>query len=253
MSPEPGSLFQDFPSCDNEEDAIKSLAKIYAVPDKEIERILTHPDVVEIAKSDTELLSPYFPFVISMLLKSHPRYELTHAAYYHSTSYDGCPSWFDEGLLGSSAGIGCFIEKISGLIPEEKREAVVQESRRIVAFRSELEGSTAKGTGPYAWNTLAAASSSENGIRYQVPEAIQDLWGRSLVGRGDLIDLSGVIREKLKPVVVKFKGATTDLDTYCSVLWGYLLSENGETHLTHTFVGDGVGIPRESILAIIDV
>ncbi|OWJ93193.1 hypothetical protein B6S59_17310 [Pseudomonas sp. A46] len=241
------------PSCDNKEDAIKSLAKIYAVPVKEIERILTHPDVVEIAKSDTELLSPYFPAVISLILKSSPRYEIAHAAYYHSTSYDGRPSWFDEGLLGSSAGIGRFIEKISGLIPKERREAVVQESRRIVAFRSELEGSAAEGTGPYAWNTLAAASSSENGIRYQVPEAIQDLLGSSFVGHGDLIDLAGGIREKLRPVVVKFKGATSDLDTYCSVLWGYLLSENGETHLTHTFIGNGVGIPKESILAIIDV
>ncbi|UCR87219.1 hypothetical protein [Pseudomonas chlororaphis] len=241
------------PSCDSEEDAIKSLANIYSVPGKEIERILSHPDVVEIAKSDIELLSPYFPAVISQLLKSSPRYELTFAAYYHSTSYNGCASWFDEGLLGSSAGIGRFIEKISMLIPEEKREAVVRESSRIVAYRSELEGSTAKGTGPYAWNTLTAASSSENGIRYQVPEAIQDLWGGSFVGHGNLIDLDGVIRENLKPVVVKFKGATSDLDTYCSVLWGYLLSESGETHLTHTFKGNGVAIPRESILAIIDL
>lgn len=241
------------PSCDNKEDAFRSLANIYTVTEKEIERILTHPDIVEIAKSDTELLSPYFPAVINQLLKSTPRYELTHAAYYHSTSYDGSPSWFDEGLLGSSAGIRRFIEKISALIPEENREAALKESCRIVAFRSELEGSTAKGTGPYAWNTLAAASSSENGIRYQIPEAIQDLWGNSFVGHGDLIDLDGVIREKLKPVVVKFKGATSDLETYCSVLWGYLLSENGDTHLTHTFIGNGVGIPRENILAIINV
>lgn len=241
------------PSCDNKEDAIISLAQIYTVPVKEIERVLTHPDVVEIAKSDTELSSFHFPFIISQLLKSHPRYELTHAAYYHSTSYNGCPSWFDEGLLGSSAGIERFIEKISGSIPEDKREAVVQRSRRIVAVRSELEGSNAKGTGPYAWNTLAAASLSKDGIRYQVPEAIQDLWGSSFMGHGDLIDLGGVIREKLKPVVVKFKGATSDLDTYCSVLWGYILSENGETHLTHTFLGNGIGIPRESILAIIGV
>ncbi|MFJ3367621.1 hypothetical protein [Pseudomonas sp. NPDC086251] len=241
------------PSCDNKEDAIQSLAEIYSVPVKEIERILEHPDIVEIAKSNTELSSPFFLFVISQLLQAYPRYELTHAAYYHSTSYDGCASWFDEGLLGSSAGIGRFIEKISGWIPEEKRESVVRESRRIVAVRSGFEGSTAEGTGPFAWNTLAAASSSENGIRYQVPEAIQDLWGRSGVGHGGLIDLGGVIREKLKPVVVKFKGATSDFDAYCSVLWAYLLCEKGETHLTHTFIGNGVGIPRESILAIIDV
>ena len=241
------------PSCDNKEDAIKSLAKIYAVSEKEIERILTDPDVVEIAKSDADLSSYYFPAVICLLLKSSPRYELTHAAYYHSTSYDGCPSWFDEGLLGSSAGIGRFIEKISRFIPQEKREAVATASRKIVATRSGYEGSTAEGTGPFAWNTLAAASSNENGVRYQVPEAIQDLRGNRFMGQGGLIDLDEVIRENLKPVVVKFKGATSDLDTYCSVLWGYLLSEDGETHLSHTFLGNGVGIPRENILAIIDV
>lgn len=241
------------PSCDNKEDAIKSLAKIYTVSENKIERILTHSDVVEIAKNDAELLSPCFPALISLLLKSPPRYELTHAAYYHSTSYDGCSSWFDEGLLGSSAGIGRFIEKISRLIPEDLRGAVVQESLRIVALRSELEGLTAKRAGPYAWNTFAAASSNENGVRYQVPEGIRDLWGASFIGDGGLIDLGGVIREQLKPVVVKFKGVTSDLDIYCSVLWGYLLSENGETHLTHTFLGNGVGIPRASILAITDV
>lgn len=241
------------PSCDSKADAIKSLAKIYAVSEKDIERILTEPDVVEIAKSDAELSSPWFPAVIGLLLKSSPRYELTHAAYYHTTSYDGCPSWFDEGLLGSSAGIGRFIEKISGLIPEEKRDAVVTASHRIVTTRSGYEGSTAEGTGPFAWNTLAAATSNEDGGRYRVPEAIQDLWGDSFVGHGGLIDLGEVIREKLKPVVVKFKGATSDLDTYCSVLWAYLLSKDGETHLSHTFIGNGVSIPRESILAIIDL
>lgn len=73
------------------------------------------------------------------------------------------------------------------------------------------------------------------------------------MGGGGLIDLGEVIREKLKPVVVKFQGATSDLDTYCSVLFGYVLCENEKAHLTHTFLGNGVGIPRESILAIIDV
>jgi hypothetical protein len=241
------------PSCDNKEDAIRSLAQIYTVPDEEIERILTHPEVVEIAKSYAELSSPFFLYFISQLLKSTPRYELTHAAYYHSTSYDGNAAWFDEGLLGSSHGIERFIYKISGLISDEKIEAVFQEGRRIVALRSSLEGSTAATTGPYAWNTLAAASSEENGSRYRIPEAIQDLWGGSLLGNGGLIDLGDVIRENLKPVVVKFIGATSDLDDYCSVLWGYLLSEDGETHLTHTFIGGGMGVPRENILAIIDI
>ncbi len=241
------------PSCDNKEDAIQSLAIIYAVPEAEIERILNHPVVVEIAENDDQLQNFHFPALISSLLGSHPRYELTHAAYYHVTSYDGNPSWFDEGLLGSEAGILSFIDKISAYIPEQKRDCVVQHVRTIVDCRSELEGSTARDTGPYAWNTLAAARSSERGGKYRVPEAIQDLWGGNLCHNPKLIDLSGIILEKLKPVVVKFSGATTDLDAYCSVLWGYLLSENGETHITHTFVGDGVGIPRESILDIIDV
>lgn len=111
------------PSCDNKEGAITTLSKIYSVSAKEIEKILTHPDVLEIGRCDTELLSPWFPFIVSRLLGATPRYEITSAAYYHSTSYDGCSAWFDEGLLGSSDGIQRFIEKISSLIPEEKREA----------------------------------------------------------------------------------------------------------------------------------
>ncbi|WP_333690001.1 hypothetical protein [Pseudomonas syringae] len=68
-----------------------------------------------------------------------------------------------------------------------------------------------------------------------------------------MIDLRAAIEERLKPVVVKFKGKTTSTDDYCATLWDYLLSDDGECHLTHTFTGNGLAIRKEDIVALMEV
>lgn len=241
------------PSCDHREDAVRSLSEIYAVSTEQIERVLRAPEALQIAEVYSQIDSPGFHLVVCHLLKATPRADITHACYYHSTSYDGSPSWFDEGLLGSSQGVGRFLDKIAEWFPPDKQLVAKEAVREIVKLRSGYEGSTAERCGPYAWNTFTAASSGPSGIRYRVPEAIQDLWSSSFCGRGGLINLRPVIEERLKPVVVKFKGKTTSIDDYCATLWAYLLSNDGECHLTHTFLGNGLVIPREDIVALVDV
>lgn len=241
------------PSCDHREDAIRSLSEIYAVSTETIDRVLRAPEVLQIAEVYSQIDSPEFHFVVCHLLKASPRADITHACYYHSTSYGGSPSWFDEGLLGSAQGVGRFLDKITEWLPPEKQLVARQAARGIVKLRSEYEGSTAERCGPYAWNTFTAASSSPSGVRYRIPEAIQDLWSPSFCGSGGLVDLRAIIEERLKPVVVKFKGKTTRTDDYCATLWAYLLSDEGECHLTHTFSGNGLAIPKEDIVALIDV
>lgn len=241
------------PSCDNREDAIRSLSEIYKVSIEGIGRVLLNVEVLELAQVYSEIDSWGFRFVVSHLLKSDPNFEITHACYYHSTSYDGCPSWFEDGLLGSAEGVGRFLEKIVEWIPFEKQVLAIEAVKGIVNQRSGFEGATPETCGPYAWDTFIAASSSSNGVRYRVPEAIQDLWCSSLCGRSELVDLRTIIEERLKPVVVKFKGKISDVDRYCTNLWGFLLSDDGECHLTHTFVGNGKTIPKEEIIALIDV
>ncbi|CAB3694243.1 hypothetical protein CEY09_15530 [Achromobacter marplatensis] len=241
------------PSCDYREDAIRSLSDIYAVSTEQIDIVLRNPEVLKIADVYSQINSPGFHFVVCHLLKASPRADITHACYYHSTSYDGCPSWFDEGLLGSSQGVGRFLDKITEWLPLEKQLVAKQYAKGIVKLRSELEGTAAEKCGPYAWNTFTAASSSPSGVRYRVPEAIQDLWVPSFIGQGGVVDLSGIIEERLKPVVVKFKGTISNIDDYCATLWAYLLSDYGECHLTHTFRGNGSAIPKEDIVALMDV
>ncbi|EPJ2812733.1 hypothetical protein ACTHGN_005875 [Pseudomonas putida] len=241
------------PSCDHKEDAIRSLSEIYAVSIEKIDGVLRTPEVKEIAKVYSQIDSPWFHFLVCHLLKSNPRTDISHAYYYHSTSYGGCSSWFDEGLLGSAQGVGRFLDKIIEWLPPDKRLPAKKAAMGVVQLRSGYEGSTAEGCGPYAWNTFTAASSSPNGIRYRIPEAIQDLWSPSFCGNGELIDLRGIIEERLKPVVVKFKGKTSNIDDYCATLWAYVLSDHGECHLTHTFTGDGVAIPKGDIIELIDV
>lgn len=241
------------PSCDHREDAIRSLSEIYVVSTKEIERVLQASEVLKISEVYSQINSQKFHFVVRDLLKASPRSDIIYACYYHSTSYDGCPSWFDDGLLGSSQGVGRFLEKIIEWLPLEKQVSAKKAVNGIVERRSEYEGVTADTCGPYAWDTFTAASSSENGVRYRIPEAIQDLWFSSFCGSGGLVDLREVIKEKLKPVVVKFKGKISNIDNYCATLWAYLLSDDGECHLTHTFIGNGQTVPREDIVALMDV
>lgn len=241
------------PSCDDSADALNSLANIYGVSHDAIRETLKHPTVLEIASDYGEMDSPWFPIVISRLLEADPRDEMTHAAYYHTTSYDGTSQWFDEGLHGSLEGALRFLEKIAHLVPAEIRDTVHQATATLIARRSEFEGTKAALAGPYAWNTLSAASAIEDGGKYQVPEVIRDLWSQSGIGVGGLIDLSESIRQQLKPVVVKFKGKTSDLGTYCATLWAYLLTQDEPTHLSHTFHGNGESIPRRDILALIDI
>jgi hypothetical protein len=239
------------PSCDDREDAIISLSQIYAVSAEEIDMILLNPEVQEIADVYSEIHKPAFHYVITHLLKAPPRVDITHAYYYHSTSYDGCPSWFDEGLLGSSQGVERFIDKIVEWLPSEKQLSVKHAVMEIVKCRSEFEGSIAEGCRPYAWCTFTAACSSR--FCYRVPEAIQDLWSPNLCGNGALVDLSRIIEERLKPVVVKFKGEISDIDDYCATLWAYLLSDNDECQLIHTFRGNGLALPKENIVALMEV
>lgn len=241
------------PSCDCREDAIRSLSEIYAVSTEQIDIVLRTKEVLRLAEVYSQIGSPSFLDLVCELLKASPRADITHACYYHSTSYDGSPSWFDEGLLGSSQGVGRFLDKITEWLPLEKRTVAKSVAEEIVKQRSELEGTEAGKCGPYAWNTLTAASSNPNGVRYRVPEAIQDLWDPSFCGQGRVVDLSEIIKERLKPVVVKFKGTISDIDEYCATLWAYLLSDNGECHLTHTFIGTGYAIPNEDIVALMDV
>lgn len=240
------------PGCDHREDAIGSLARIYAVSNEKIAAVLESFEVLEIAQVYSQIDSEGFHFVVSHLLKSYPRSDIMHAYYYHSTSYDGRPSWFDDGLLGSSRGAGRFLEKITDWFPLEKQAVAKEAVERIVKLRSEYEGATAETCGPYAWDTLTAASSSSNGVSYRVPEAIQDLWSSSFCGNGGLVDLRAVVEDKLRPVVVKFKGKISNIDDYCTTLWAYLLSDDGECHLRHTFKGDGKTIPREDIVALLE-
>lgn len=241
------------PSCDNRDDAIKSLCEIYAVTRSKIEEVLQSSEVLEIAENYHEINSQWFHFLVCSLLKAKPLDEINYAYYYHSTSYDGHPSWFDEGLLGSSEAVGRFLEKIGVWLTNEEKIIAKQEAERIVEIRSQYEGSTAKMCGPYAWNTFTAASVSQNGVSYRTPEAIQDLNYPSFGGKGDVIDVSSIIEERLKPVVVKFKGKISDIYDYCATLWGYLLSDDGELHLTHTFTGNGIAIPKEDIVRLMEI
>lgn len=241
------------PSCDDREDAIRSLSEIYAVPTQEIKKVLRAREVRKIAKRYSEIDTPGFHFVVGYLLGASPRSDITHACYYHSTSYGGCSSWFDEGLHGSSQGVGSYLDKITELLPPEVYLEAKQTVRGIVERRSNDESSTADKCGPYAWNTFTAASSSKSGVSFRVPEAIRDMCSLRIEVEGEEVDLSAIILERLKPVVVKFKGKISDIDDYSATLWAYLLSDGGECHLTHTFIGDGLSVPRKDIIALIDV
>ncbi|MCX5470202.1 hypothetical protein OSH04_00590 [Alcaligenes sp. A-TC2] len=239
------------PSCDSREDAIRSLSLIYCVSIEKIEETLQDEEIFQFNEPYRDCNSDAFQFLLSRKLTA--RNDIKNACFYHSTSYDGNSSWFDDGLLGSSQGVNTFIEKISHLLSQEKLKLAKQQAQRVVMMRSEDEGFTAATTGPYAWSTYSAASKSEDGIRYRVPEAISDLWYGSEYVAGGLVNLTDVIERNLKPVVVKFKGKISNFDSHCAMLWAYVYSGSDECEIAQTFHGNGSAIPREDILELMDV
>lgn len=244
-------------SCDNLDDAIRSLALVYEVTPQEI-RAIYESNWPEFLGADTYLCEfaedRRIAWIMSQYLPgkkfSGKQFE---AAFYHRTRFDGSDDWFSEGLLNAPDGVDAFLEKIGQFSSElEQFDRVVSAAKAYISQRNGLEGTT----GPHAFDVLSHAQGADvSGLNYDFPEVFfDDFWERSgaAKARDELIE---TLRVKLKPVIVKFIDAPADMDLYINHLWLVLhTSRFGleyDNPKIYSFYGRGRTIPSDRILELI--
>lgn len=249
----------DLLSCDNPEDAIRSLSLIYGVDKEKIEQVfLGHwPDFVLNELGYESFDSAYFPWLMAHHVGGKLSCDLSEIAYYHRTRYDGSDTWFSRGLLCSNDGAIDFLNKTRYLYIGYKFEEICGKCTANIRERTELEGSgEVKGGGPYAFDTFDDARYGV-GDNYDTPEMFCGPRWQGWCSEGQVAtDLIEILKKGLKPVIVKFIGNASDPERYTTGLWHYLYRiANGLEYMpfTHTFIGRGVNVPAVRIISIIDL
>jgi hypothetical protein len=207
------------PSCDDRIDAVDTLARLYGTTNLSIESITGDkwPAFVEWEDGYSpfeswELLNYLFGVQLGVTWECR----LTDAAFYHRTRYDGSDRWFYEGIKDAQFGAAKLLEYIRPQLKEQQFERALSCALANIADRDQ----GLNYVGPYAFNTFGEARAAEvAGLYYDVPEFLTGhrFWNQDF---SDLV--AGLIRENLKPVIVKFKAPVSDTERYVTSLWHYL-------------------------------
>jgi hypothetical protein len=247
-------------SCDDKVDAIRSLARIYRVDVGLVDDVAAgHWPRFMLKSTDPyqDLFdSRYMPALMAQHLSTKADLEIGEVAYYHRTAYDCSADWFKEGLLASCEAANTFFNKIAQLVPLDGEDRAI-----ALANIKDRESGEGRGAGgPYAFDVFDnARSAHQAGMDYSLPEFFAgDAWVRKygVCYAKPIIDS---LRKKLKPVVVKFSGASSDPDGYITNLWQYVfrawkdepMSET--SHYPCTFSGEGKSVAADRIIQIIDL
>lgn len=248
----------DLLSCDNFEDAVRSLSQIYSVDESVILHV-TKDNWPEFAKDYTldTFDSEYLPWLFGAHIGAEPDFNFERACYYHRALYDGSNEWFKEGLLPAHLGTEAFLRKTAHIYPDF--EKVLGLSLANVKDRSSMEGE--KQGGPYAFDVLDDAKKAcRSGLDYSAPEFFCGrYWSNwSEDGRHAATDLIEKVKNHLKPVIVKFYSNTDSKDQYINNLWHYLFRAGEEdpddsSHYPCTFHGGGKVVSQERIVSLIQI
>lgn len=111
-------------------DALNSLSKYYGISVekikiklREIKKLIDQNKAVG-GDQGMSLLN------IRLLLNAKPEKKIIKArvSYYHHTTSDDTPDWFQDGLLSNKKGLDSYITKIKSLIPNLLTDSVIDES-----------------------------------------------------------------------------------------------------------------------------
>ncbi|WP_179057749.1 hypothetical protein [Pseudomonas taiwanensis] len=246
-------------SCDNPQDAIRSLSIIYGVPQDKIENVYLGdwPDYLDNDQYAESIDYQYIPWLMGSHVGGKLSYDLGEIVYYHRTRYDGSSTWFNGGLLCSNDGAIDFLNKTRHLYNGYNFDKIVGICTANIRDRTESEGSgVTRGGGPYAFDTLDDAKYGI-GDNYDAPEMFCGPRWKGWCSDAEVAtDLIEIIKKNLKPVVVKFTGNTSDPERYTTGLWDYLYRiTHGMDYepYTHTFAGRGVNVSANRIISLIDI
>lgn len=245
-------------SCDDEVDAIRSLARIYRVDVGLVDEVAKgHWPSFILDSADSyhdQFDSRYTPSLMARHLSAKPVWEIGEVAYYHRTVYDGSVDWFKDGLLPAPEGPEVLLEKIDKwfVLDDKLRQLALAK----IKHRNNLEG--VGSGGPYAFDILdVAKNANRSGLDYSLPEFLGECLNEVSLPFSYVAELLSVLQRKLKPVVVKFSASPCDADQYINNLWHYLfLKHNGEEWgdaYHYTFFGGGKSVSATRIIQLIDL
>ncbi len=247
-------------SCDDEADAVRTLARIYRVDVGLVEDVANGnwPSfILDSTDSSGDLFaSSNLPSQMAQHLSADPDWEIGEVAYYHRSAYDGSTDWFREGLLASCEAANAFLNKIANLVQLDNADRDLALAN--IRDRECLEGSGSGG--PYAFDIFDNARYADQaGMDYSLPEFfIGRVWANKY-GCYQAVPILNALRGKLKPVVVKFSGVPSNPDSYITNLWHYVFRAwkkdpmSATSHYPCTFKGAGKSVPADRIIQIIDL
>ncbi len=246
--------------CDDKDDAVRSLARIYRVDVGEVAGIANGnwPTFIsESTDSYRDLFDPLFiPTLMAQHLNGNLDWKFGEVAYYHRTAYDGSANWFEDGLLPSYEGAKAFLNKIAKIVPVDSDDRAT--ALENIRDRNRYEGPSSGG--PYAFDVFDNARYSDQaGMDYSLPEFFMGNAWADKYGVCYAAPILEPLRKKLKPVVVKFSGKPSDPDAYITNLWQYVFRAwigepmGATSHFPCTFCGDGKTVSPDRIIQTIDL
>lgn len=245
-------------SCDNVDDAIRSLALAYAIDDRDVYQVYHAgwPDFLEKDVGDDFFQDDRLTWIMSQHMRCADitnRDRLT--AYYHRSIYDGNSSWYRNGLMNATDGAIAFLEHLrSKLPPECNFETVSALAIANITDRTNME--PAWGGGPYAFDRLEDAKNAQkSSMDYSTPEFFRgDSWSFIANGCCNADMLIEICKKNFEPVVVKFLAKPTKTEWYVNNLWHYLHCKRFDLELTtnhYSFVGGGQVVKHDQIVELI--
>ncbi|MFZ6843890.1 hypothetical protein [Undibacterium sp. RuTC16W] len=242
-------------SCDNIDDAIRSLATFYKVKEELIIEVYQQnwPDFLGPGILNSEFTHEHFNWLMHKHVGAKNEMCCVFpAAYYHRSLYDGKPSWFDNGLLNSLDGSQAFLDKLYPHISNKKNfDFIAERTRENILTRTCNEGFN--GGGPHAFDRFDDARNAQiSGLDYSVPEFFLHRTGKCEITN----EFINICKKHLIPVVVKFVGKPSNAENYISNLWHYLYSRRFQIPLeplVYTFVGRNESIKSGQILELLNL
>lgn len=245
-------------SCDNVDDAIRSLALAYETDDREVYQVYHAgwPDFLDKDVENDFFKNERVTWIMSQHMKCDDiknRDRLT--AHYHRSIYDGSENWYQGGLMSSICGAEAFLMKLrSKLSPECNFETIRTLAIANIVDRTNQEPEW--GGGPYAFDRLDDAKNAQiSGRDYSTPEFLLGRSWRYLAEKNCNVDmLIEICQKNFAPVVVKFLAKPSSIEQYINNLWHYLHCKRFQIELEpnhYTFLGYGRTVKHDQIVKLI--
>jgi hypothetical protein len=247
-----------FLSCDDTEDAIRSLALAYDIQKEKINRVFEDewPDFLPCDVENDMFKDERLAWCMAQYMRS-PDVEGCNLPliYYHRGLFNGDKSWFQRGLLSSEEGAAAFLEHLRPNLPVGCDFESIK-SFALSNIFDRTNGEFEWGGGPYAFDRLDDAKGAQkSGLDYSTPEFFMgSIWKLTSHDYCSASALIQVCRENFLPVVVKFMADNSRIRAYVNNLWHYLHRKKFNIDLEpncYTFVGGGVTVPQSQILELI--